>query len=1350
MLTLCAFLIAGAVPAGDPVWQIGSDRSGWSVSVDAEGARVGDGLRIGRAELWRDGWRPALGERLRRDADGSVALDGTRFTERWLDRDGAVEQRWELPRLPPGEGPLHVRVPLHGAEWIRDDERGVTLSAVENGRELTYGHGFLIDADGRRWDVPAAHRDGAIHLSVPARVLAEAKFPVVLDPTISTSQEMFAREPGPAWSRFVNTTFDGTDFTVIWDDGHGVTMWSRLDAAGDAQGAGKPIGYLPYKSGVASDGAQHLVVSVGGGGFLGVSGGGGDVKAVRFDSQGNPLHTSGIGLGSRLWAEDADVTWTGTHFNVAWANRIARVTPSGANLDPGGAPVPDARSSGPWKTVSANVGATSLVVTSDLHAFRRDDSTGTWLDTSPLVLGAGSQEPVAVATDGSGFFVVWRDATSMRGTRVTTAGVVQDPGGFVIGSGDLANAAAVAFDGSDFLVAWALKSPSHPTVRVTRVSPAGTVAPAPIVDHNVFPPGYEVTSFHLVRGTSGTLLVAGMTHIPFGGSTTFSAFVADNGIVGPWRMPALSPVASQWAAMTTPSGASLAWMEGRDTSADFYLARLDPNGLSLDGTGLAVARLYDFPEQRALALDGNTHVLVWSRPPVPPGTSHRLFLARVEATGTVLDDPPIEVHAGPLTAGSLRLACGNSQCLVVWSDGQPRATRIDANGAVLDPGGSSLPLAKVLAAGHDGTSFLLVGESHTGTLAAVAVDHSGGMNQADAGPLHEYVRMSCEPGRCLVVGQTQQYASARGFFIQTAGSGIGVGAAEGLESSYPTSLVWDGQSHLLVAHNKLVRLLDGRVASTPVTITGAPYWEPPLAIPLARGRYSLVTWEEVQVNAYSPAMAPRYFQRLVTFDEPMVRTTPLATDEDTALPFTLTGEDPQDDPITFTIVTPPAKGTLSGTPPNLIYTPNANVFGNDSFTVEASDGTHVSGAMAIGVKVNPVNDAPVAGDVTLTMTQGEPPLIYPLPASDVDGDQLTLTLPATPLQAAELHAFPGLKLGVSLKSGFRGTEAFTYEVSDGQLSDTGTFTLTVLNAPPIAGLTATPRQVAEGEPVGFDAQASDPGGDPLTFHWDFGDGASAEGEQVQHVFGHHGLWTVTLTVSDGLAQATATTQVEVTNVAPVITGLHADVVEEGTPVRVVADLEDPGAGDLFTFAWSLAGAAVEFTHDPVFEKVLPDDGTWQLQVSVSDTGGGVSATQTVNLRVRNVAPTPVPVEDLEVQLGDTADVQLTAFDPGGEADPLTWTLLEGPGSLGAQGRYLFSPTSGDGGEHLVRVQVADDDGGEAELSFTVRVVSGRQAAIGCACSATSSGGGGAGWLALLGLGALALGGRRRDLRGRGI
>ena len=58
----------------------------------------------------------------------------------------------------------------------------------------------------------------------------------------------------------------------------------------------------------------------------------------------------------------------------------------------------------------------------------------------------------------------------------------------------------------------------------------------------------------------------------------------------------------------------------------------------------------------------------------------------------------------------------------------------------------------------------------------------------------------------------------------------------------------------------------------------------------------------------------------------------LSTNEDTALPVTLTGSDGDGDSLVYSIVSSPAHGILNGTIPNLTYTPQGDYNGTDGFS----------------------------------------------------------------------------------------------------------------------------------------------------------------------------------------------------------------------------------------------------------------------------------------------------------------------------------------------------------------------------------------------------------------------------------
>jgi hypothetical protein len=86
------------------------------------------------------------------------------------------------------------------------------------------------------------------------------------------------------------------------------------------------------------------------------------------------------------------------------------------------------------------------------------------------------------------------------------------------------------------------------------------------------------------------------------------------------------------------------------------------------------------------------------------------------------------------------------------------------------------------------------------------------------------------------------------------------------------------------------------------------------------------------------------------------------------------------------------------------------------------------------------------------------------------------------------------------------------------------------NRPPVARIddvrpAGTP--IVDLTRVTLAASAQDPDGEPLRFQWAFGDGETAEGPQVTHVFRQAGVLTVTVTVRDGLTSTSASTAVTV-------------------------------------------------------------------------------------------------------------------------------------------------------------------------------------------------------------------------------
>lgn len=104
---------------------------------------------------------------------------------------------------------------------------------------------------------------------------------------------------------------------------------------------------------------------------------------------------------------------------------------------------------------------------------------------------------------------------------------------------------------------------------------------------------------------------------------------------------------------------------------------------------------------------------------------------------------------------------------------------------------------------------------------------------------------------------------------------------------------------------------------------------------------------------------------------------PQADSQSVTVPFngtkaiTLTGSDPDGDPITFSLVQLPAHGIISGAVPNIIYVPFLGYSGPDQFVFKTNDGLADSdlpgGVVDLMVEDSPVNlSAPAAGSTLST------------------------------------------------------------------------------------------------------------------------------------------------------------------------------------------------------------------------------------------------------------------------------------------------------------------------------------------------------------------------------------------------
>ena len=173
---------------------------------------------------------------------------------------------------------------------------------------------------------------------------------------------------------------------------------------------------------------------------------------------------------------------------------------------------------------------------------------------------------------------------------------------------------------------------------------------------------------------------------------------------------------------------------------------------------------------------------------------------------------------------------------------------------------------------------------------------------------------------------------------------------------------------------------------------------------------------------------------------------------------------------------------LDGT---ILYTPNKNFNGTDTFTYTVTvtnlDGTVTTETATVTVTVTPVNDFPVAHDVSISVAENKP-YSDSVVATDVDGDILTYSKDVLPKNGAVVINSKGAYV-YTPNLNYIGPDLFTINVDDGN----GGFVIIAVNVvvapvnqPPVVvddSYTVLGNKTFVGNVLNND---SDPENDPLT------------------------------------------------------------------------------------------------------------------------------------------------------------------------------------------------------------------------------------------------------------------------------
>jgi PKD repeat protein len=276
-------------------------------------------------------------------------------------------------------------------------------------------------------------------------------------------------------------------------------------------------------------------------------------------------------------------------------------------------------------------------------------------------------------------------------------------------------------------------------------------------------------------------------------------------------------------------------------------------------------------------------------------------------------------------------------------------------------------------------------------------------------------------------------------------------------------------------------------------------------------------------------------------------------------------------------------------------------------------------------------------------------------------------------------------------------------------TDTATKSVTVGNPPndpPTAAFHFTPAAPNTGETVTFTSDATDDGTVALE-EWDFeADGTyDTTGTQVQHAYATAGSYTVRLRVTDDQGiQDTTTKTVNVTEPPndPPTAAFHfspsspksaeaitftSDATDDGTIASQLWDLNDDGTFD---------ASGQQFQH----AYALP--GTYTVRLRVTDDKG-VSRETTKTVTVANRQPTAdFTYDPVSPRKGQTINFSSLATDPENRVQSVTWDL-DGDSQYDDAAGITAQTSFDTPGDHTVRLQIDDLDGGSHTISKTISI-----------------------------------------------
>ncbi len=384
---------------------------------------------------------------------------------------------------------------------------------------------------------------------------------------------------------------------------------------------------------------------------------------------------------------------------------------------------------------------------------------------------------------------------------------------------------------------------------------------------------------------------------------------------------------------------------------------------------------------------------------------------------------------------------------------------------------------------------------------------------------------------------------------------------------------------------------------------------------------SIVT-ETTIANLVASAIGGSSAAALTLYVIPTAINQSLANDFGNTLAITLTGNDANTPPLplNYTVTGGPFDGPpVTGTPPNIYYTPNTGYLGADYITFTVNNGyatsqqatisisTLIGAPLATSQSVTTDEDVPV--DITLAADPNNPP--FPL----------TLTLLSLPVNGTLSGITPDITY--TPIAGYYGTDSFSYLVNNGTYDSaeaTVSITVNQVNYPPVAN----DQQVNtnEGTPVAIQLTASSENGLPLSYSYtqpsnggivtDNGTAGSGSVLYTSPSLSFCGMDSFTFTANDGNNDSNTATVTVVVADAPIANDAFAEVTRDShnnLPIDVISNDYDMNGATLSVVSVGTPGNGTAYLNDGLITYTPAPEfsGCDQFSYTITDTMGAIAS-----------------------------------------------------------------------------------------------------------------------------------------------